>query len=767
MRNRPGWMTPSACWHAVLFAALLGAATVLLPPAGRAQQAAPPQLAVAESALAHGDFDRAVELARAYTGHHQNDWRGWLVQGEATLKRGGSDNAYRVAAVIAFRHATQLAPQRVEVWGGYGRAGLELGSADGEQIVHDAFERVMALEPLYRGAWEGWLQAYRSRDDRQRMERILARHDSILEVQARIARLDIENERYARADTLLDALLRLDPGQPEWLALRAQSALEAGDLATGIPLYDQALADADRPGGEMLWQQAIGVATPAEIRAWEAGVPAAERPGFLRSFWARRNPDLFAGINERIAEHFARLRVARREFQDTHPLSGYENRAATRALNARPLVGEQIFYQRCEAQLYPGGPIRAEDRARDPGIPRLAPSYVPILLVGEDTFPIDHALAAIRAEAPFLHGIHPPGELFIDPQKVNIGLFDVPYGRDIRDVDTTAAAMGYNRRTGLDDRGLTYLRFGPPRKRIIGSQNGDDQFCQVNDLEHWEYADIGDVRFFRPEAVNVGVAAGWATTGTKVFRPMNEPQFEATELAMTRNATSVPAPLGFGVWTAQLADPDDVGVTDVVVATTRGAVAASLDGLLDAGDVWIDHRGVTTVRSEPGTYVLLAQAQDSGQLGRQSLPIVVRPFERMPAVSDLLVAPAWGAPVSDRAAMLAHLQRTLVFPRGSTIRGYAEVYGLHADSGTVRYQTAYELLRTDDPARDLLRADWPDATRFDFQRSRRAAPSGIEIETLDIVPARVPPGRYLLRVRIADLVSGRDAGYGSIGFIVR
>jgi tetratricopeptide (TPR) repeat protein len=343
---------------------LLALALLCLAPPARAQQDPRAQLAVAESALARKDFDRAVDLARHYTFRHVDDWRGWFVQGQATLARGGSASDYRVAAIIAFRHATRLAPERVEVWDGYGRAGLELGNVDGELIVHEAYEHVLALDPLYPNAWESWLKPYRGRSDRERMRRILAAHDSIPAVRARIARLLIEDERYAAADTILDALLTLDPREPGWLALRAQSAFESGDTATGAALYDRALANADRDGGEVLWQQAIGIATPGEIRAWEAGMPSNLRPGFLRSFWARRDPDLFAGTNERIAEHFARLRVARKEFLATHPLSGYKMRESQRVLGARPSAAEQLFYQRCEVREFPEGPTHAADRAR-------------------------------------------------------------------------------------------------------------------------------------------------------------------------------------------------------------------------------------------------------------------------------------------------------------------------------------------------------------------------------------------------------------------
>lgn len=41
------------------------------------------------------------------------------------------------------------------------------------------------------------------------------------------------------------------------------------------------------------------------------------------------------------------------------------------------------------------------------------------------------------------------------------------------------------------------------------------------------------------------------------------------------------------------------------------------------------------------------------------------------------------------------------------------------------------------------------------------------VETLDITPAQLPAGKYLLRVRVTDLVAGKDAGRGSISFAVR
>lgn len=712
----------------------------------RGQQGAQAELAVAESALARGDFDRAVDLARSYTFHHLDDWRGWFVQGQATLARGGASNTYRVAAIIAFRHATRLAPERAEVWDGYGRAGLDLGNADGELILHEAYERVLAMAPLYPNAWENWLKAYRNASDRERMRHILARHDSIPAVRARIARLLIEDEQYAVADTVLDSLLGLDPRDPGWLALRAQSAFESGDSVPGAALYERALANADRDGGEVLWQQAIGIATPGEIRAWEGGIPPGLRAGFLGSFWARRNPDLFAGVNQRIAEHFARLRAARKEFPSTFPLAGYKTRQLQRTLGARPTGAEGLFYQRCEARWFPTGPAHAADAAR------MTPE-------------IESLLYDPSIEATWRNSVLPPGELYVDPKVAAV--LDMPYTRDLRDVDTTAAAIGYNLRTGLDDRGLTYLRFGAPRRRTIGSLNNVDPFCQVPDLERWEYDDIGTVRFFRPEALNLGGAAASMSTGELVFRPMGDRQFEATEAVMTRNATSVPAPLSFGVWTAQFASADSTK-TDVVVATTRGAAAAQLSGPVgEAGPPVADTTGVVVLHARPGPHALMADAKVGDSLGRQSLQLTVHALGHDWGASDLLLAPAWPDTVVTRPVMLGRLERNLVFGAETTVRTYAEIYGLRpSPDGRIRYRASYQIYATKNVTRDAEREDLPGGVQLTFEREKPSA-AGPVAEWLDVTPERLPPGRYLLRLEVTEPRGVQVIGRAQIAFEIR
>ena len=77
------------------------------------------------------------------------------------------------------------------------------------------------------------------------MRELRARHDSRPAVRARIAFLLIEEELYPQADSILDALLRLDSTNVEWLAWRAQGAFEAGAPAAPARRDRARLATAD------------------------------------------------------------------------------------------------------------------------------------------------------------------------------------------------------------------------------------------------------------------------------------------------------------------------------------------------------------------------------------------------------------------------------------------------------------------------------------------------------------------------------------------
>src|SRR6185437_11284798 len=273
-------------------------------------QAPSTQLTAAADSLHAGSVDVAIDLAQHYTWNHPKDPEGFLILGDAWAAKkpmGG------LQALQNYRLARDLEPKDPDPPYRMAQLALRLGG-DGERILQESLERVMAVDPLYKNAWQMWLLAYRNTDRREAMIKILWPFVSNPIVKGRLAQLEIENEAYGTADSLLAGAIHADTTDPEWLALRAQSSLEQGDTILGFGTYERALAHADRDTADVLWHQIVGIATPAELIAWSKGIPPNEKGSWIESFWARRNPDLFAGVNTRVLEHFQRLRYARRHY---------------------------------------------------------------------------------------------------------------------------------------------------------------------------------------------------------------------------------------------------------------------------------------------------------------------------------------------------------------------------------------------------------------------------------------------------------------------
>ncbi|MGD8727226.1 MAG: hypothetical protein PVH40_06250, partial [Gemmatimonadales bacterium] len=550
-------------------------------PAPQVQDSLPPELAASRAALEAGDSQRALELAEKYMWGHPRDPRGFIAVGDVYYTR-LPEGLYR--AVQAYRRAGRVDKSDPEAFYKLAQVGLAVRGSNGEALVTEGLEKALSIDPLYANAWGQWLTIYRSAGRRDEMLDRLTPHDSLPAVRAMIAQLLIEQERYAEADSVLETVLATDSTNVAWLALRAQCALEAGDAARGLRYYDHALGRAEFDSTGALWKQVVGIATPQELLAWSEEVLPERREDWLRAFWARRNPDLFVGMNDRIAEHFARLRLARREYPWLHPLTNPEHMEAGRPILDLPEQREIDEVLTCEVFTFSSpaasrlGGIAAE---MDPG-------------------PYDRTRAMIGVNGP--------------------QLLRVPFPLSgVGGADTVpSSVVGYNVATGLSDRGLTLLRLGPPDLQMLGGDNPLKPECNTTELVRWRYHRWGELRF------HYAWAFGSRTAGEISFQPIFEPQYDATILALTEDHSSVPAPLEFGVWTAQFRDPFRRDLTDVVVVTTQGSLAASL--VPDEGGTWSvqqSRSGRVELRADPGSYSLLAHAKLGQELGRQNVSLEV------------------------------------------------------------------------------------------------------------------------------------------------
>jgi len=715
----------------------------------------PIELRAAGDALSAGNVAKAIDQSQRYVWSHPQDPKGFLILGDAYAAR-MPDGRFR--AIDAYTAARRLTPNDPDPVYRLAQMGLRLGGADGERIAGDNLERVLKLDPLYMDAWDEWLTLYRNAGGRRKMIDLLSPHRDNSIVRARIAQLLIEEERYGEADRLLDSSLVVDSTNVAWLALRSESALEAGDTIVGLRFYRRALANAPLDSTDALWRQVLGIATPDEIRMW-VNVPSSEKGFWIENFWARRNPNLFAVVNDRIVSHFARLRYARKHYPLMFPLGLYQRSSIARTLNLEPSQAEREWHLRCEVYQALAPPTSGLDLPL-PGVSdarelaRVSPGAYSTLTSEEKE--ALHFAASNRRDARAQQALR-------DPFAFSPAVF-TPLGLDLRDVDTAAARVGYNLSTGLDDRGIMYLRFGPPEAVKYGGDNTLDPRCNTTEVERWSYSAWGEARFARP----AGLSAGARNVSEEIFRPMNERQFEAMRLGLTRDAPSEPAPLDFGVWLAQFRDQLDSTHPDLVVISTRGELAARLVGMLSGdGTVRRSDGGALMMPAAPGNYVLLAHARVGDSLGRLSLDVRLRSFDSLPAMSDLLLFNSNVGDSIDRSNMLDRVQRDLTFGHDDAVRVYAELYGLTPVGNRVRYEATYRLLRTTDPRRDVVKDVWPDATVIRFDREQLFAPGLPVKEAVNVRTWGINPGQYVLRLEIVDKVANKSLGRATIAFRAR
>ncbi|NIM48915.1 MAG: tetratricopeptide repeat protein [Gemmatimonadales bacterium] len=368
-----------------------------------------PVYARAESLLSAGRLKEARALLESALRAQRDDPRALTLLGRVHL---AWPVIGRLKAWRLFEQAARLDPSTPEPRYWQAQVGLHLGGADGERMIRDALYHSWELDPAYRDTWDIWQQIYRNKGHIRRAVSILSRHAGNAKADLRRAHLLIELGENDAAEAILADLIAAGRDDASVWALRAQGALEAGDTAVGLAHYERALARSGDDPLRLLWKQVEPIASPEEDSVY-AATPSSEREGFFQAFWARREPDLTTAPNERIVEHFTRLRRARHLYRLLHPQSIFH-----RSPERRTLVAVMA--------------------------PRV--------------------LKAVREFSHPLAGPVPGRSRFEDEiQAAGLGV-------DVRDVPEPDSLTRY-RRLGFDGRGLLYLRFGEPRHRLVDIGN--------------------------------------------------------------------------------------------------------------------------------------------------------------------------------------------------------------------------------------------------------------------------------------------------------
>jgi tetratricopeptide (TPR) repeat protein len=284
----------------------------------------------ADSLIAAHNLPAARRIAESLVSAHPSD-------GAAHLLLGRIFYAWpvvgRYPALAEFKEAARLAPQDPTPLYWQVRVGQYLGSDEGEAVVREAVLRIIALDPDYRDCWSVFEQLYHNAAIWRRADSALGRHPDDLLALERRARIAIDLEEPARADSFATQVLARRGRYVPGFLLRAEAAFDGGKDAEGYAWYDSALEAAALDSTDALWRQVRAIASPAEV-ARAGSLQPEDRQQFFTTFWGRRDPNLVTPHNERIAEHFRRLMEVRRMFHLLHPYSRFHASPLARGLAA-------------------------------------------------------------------------------------------------------------------------------------------------------------------------------------------------------------------------------------------------------------------------------------------------------------------------------------------------------------------------------------------------------------------------------------------------
>ena len=342
------------------------------------------------------------------------------------------------------------------------------------------------------------------------------------------------------------------------------------------------------------------------------------------------------------------------------------------------------------------------------------------------------------------------------------------------------------------DRGRIYVRYGaPPIRRLVTLgpfapplYPGDPEDTARYDV--WQYPDFryvfsdfflsGRYTLYSPSAD--AFAAGTRTASQAVLDDAVQTDRQLQRDEPERGTLARSGVLLDGLATSfRGAD----GQTDLVVALgAKGAPGAGRTGLFLLRDGSVSAREVrsgtrirtdegwqiaTTVRAPAGAYTLALEAETPGGFGRRLQPVAVRAFAPGSLqISDLLLARSIddvGGPATVRRGGLAIVPATRArFAPGDPLHVYAELYGLALRDGRSDASVETVLVPVDD--RPPLRRVWD---RITGRRGRPAVSVATDLSgdladepvSLYLDTTGQPPGRYRLRIRVEDRVSGATA----------
>ncbi len=236
-------------------------------------------------------------------------------------------------AVAEYRQALKYHPQSKRALFSIAQTGFELGETTGFRLASEMLVRLICIDPEYEDAYHIWRDRIRDQttDELRLIDSVLTGY---LAEHPRRSNwwLDLAWDRYGlgeveRAQAALDQLDSLGYARkiPDRHLLRARCLLERGDTLGFETAYHEALDAAEKVGGfERLFIEAQPIFSPAEKEDWYGMRATRDVAVLFRKFWKKRDPDPLTFHNERLVNHYVRLREAETYYRQLFPHSRFQ-----------------------------------------------------------------------------------------------------------------------------------------------------------------------------------------------------------------------------------------------------------------------------------------------------------------------------------------------------------------------------------------------------------------------------------------------------------
>ena len=314
----------------------------------------------AESLLSGGDSTGALDLLDKALELDSKNWEALLERGQLNLAAGDLDAARvdfnnalfskspeirarahiglgdiflsmrnrAMQAVAEYRLALRADPSSREACFALSQAGMEIGQGRGYRIASQALVKLICLDPCFRDAYTFWHEKILDKtEDELRsgttcLEKYVEGHP-----EKSTWLFNLAGYRYwlEDIDKALENLARLEKACPEYkvperLLLQARCLLELEELGGFERSYHDAINAAEKTGDfHRLVVQAEAIFNSTESRKAEECQSAQDWAVFFRKFWKRRDPDPLTPQNERLIEHYRRLRKAEKLYHVFNP----------------------------------------------------------------------------------------------------------------------------------------------------------------------------------------------------------------------------------------------------------------------------------------------------------------------------------------------------------------------------------------------------------------------------------------------------------------